>query len=220
MFKSQKHAFWISLILTLFVFSGGIFLGYLLENSRTSVLENLYTQSEIELLDVRIQNEIYSFADVNCDNAITENINFASRIYDEAKLLDKYESSNKLSDDVILQHKKYDLLRTLFWINAIKLKQKCNASYHNLVYLYDYNNPRLDTKAKQAVFSRLLTEVKQDKGQKVMLIPTSGDNEITSLSLLMDLYNVTVDELPVILIDEKIKITDIETKEDLDKFLS
>lgn len=220
MFESQKHAFWLALILTIFLFAFGVFLGYLLENSRASKIEGLYVQSELDLLDVKIQSELFSFSNLNCQNAVGRNIDFASKIYDEARLLDKYESANKISEGIILQHKRYDLLRTLFWVNSIKIKQKCNATYHNLVYLYDYNNPRLDIKSKQAVFSRLLLEIKQDRGQNVMLIPISGDNHIASLSLLMDMYNITEQELPVILIDEKVKITNLETKEDIEKYLN
>lgn len=219
MLESQKHVFWTALILTIFVFAGGIFLGYLLENSRISNIQDFYVKSEIELLDVKIQNEIYSFSEINCSKAIEENVNFADRIYEEAKLLDKYESANQLTEAIVMQHKKYDLLRTLFWINAIKIKQSCNASYHNLVYLYDYNKPRLDIKAKQAVFSRILEELKAKQGDRVMLIPIAGDNDISSLRLLMSLYNVTEQELPVILIDEKIKITDIERVENIEGLL-
>ncbi|MBM3233708.1 hypothetical protein FJZ19_01300 [Candidatus Pacearchaeota archaeon] len=219
LFESQKHVFWTALILSIFVFAGGIFLGFLLENYRTGKLDVVLAQSELDLLDVKIQNDLYSFSDINCSNVIQENINFADRIYEEAKMLDKYEQASRLSGTIILQHKKYDLLRTLFWINAIKLKQRCNASYHNVVYIYDYNNPRLDIKAKQIVFSRILSEIKQEKGKSVMLIPIAGDNNIYSVNILMNSFNISEQELPVILIDEKIKIKEVENKEEIKKFL-
>ena len=219
MFESQKNAFWVALILSVFVFAGGILLGFMLENWRTSEVQNFYAQSELSLLDVKIQNELFSFSSVNCEDAIYENVNFANEIYNEARLLDKYEQASRLSDALVLQHKKYDLLRTLFWINSIKLKARCNASYHNVVYLYDYNNPRLDIKAKQQVFSNILLDTKQEKGNSVMLIPIAGDNNLTSISLMMKTYNITEEELPVILIDEKFKITEIEKPEDIEKLL-
>ncbi len=217
--QNQKHAFWQALVLSLLVFAFGIFLGYLLESSRVSEISNLYAQAELDMADARIQSDIYSVIDFNCNVAIQENINFAERIYNEAKLLEKYEAANMLSESIKLQHKKYDLLRTLFWVNSIKIRQRCNASYHNLVYLYDYNSPSLDAKAKQSVFSRVLAEIKQDKGSGVMLIPIAGDNEIFSLTILMSSYGLSEKELPVILIDEKIKITEITTKEDFEKYL-
>ena len=217
--KSQKHVFWQALLLAVFVFSFGILLGFLLESSRTAEIEGLYNKADIELLDVKIQNELLDLNNINCNAAIQENIKFADKVYQEAKLLDDYEDASRLSDSIKIQHTKYDLLRTLFWINSIKLKQMCNASYHNLVYLYDYNNPRLDVRAKQEVFSRLLGEVKQDMGDRVMLIPLAGDNNLASISLLMNSYNVLESELPVILIDEKIKITNLDSEIEIEKYL-
>lgn len=217
---SQKNAFWTALILTIFVFAGGILLGFMLENSRTSKIEMLYLSSELELADMRIQQDILSFPGFNCTEAIAENTAFADNVYEQAKTLEKYDDASEISDAVKIQHKKYDLLRTLFWVNSINLKQKCSAQYHNIVYLYDYNEPRLDINAKQNVLSNFLEELKLKKGNSVMLIPIAGDNGISSLSMLMSMYNVSESELPVILIDEKIKISEIENLEEIEKYIT
>lgn len=213
--KSQKHVFWQALVLALIVFGIGILLGFLLENSRTRKVKDMYFQSELDLIDIKIHNEIFSFPEIQCRTAIAENIAFADRVYEEGKLFDKYERANKLSESVVLQHKKFDLLRTLFWVNAIKLKHQCNAEYHNVVYFYQYQDPSVETRAKQGVFSRLLGEIKEEKGGKVMLIPIAADNNLSSVSLLMRMYNVSENELPVILIDEEIKVTEITDKQDV-----
>ncbi|RLG12268.1 hypothetical protein DRN69_06915, partial [Candidatus Pacearchaeota archaeon] len=106
---------------------------------------------------------------------------------------------------------------TLFWINSIRIKNKCNSDYHNVVYLYNYKNPSIEQKAKQRFFSNLLSELKEKFGNKIMLIPIAADNDIGSVSLLMDKYGI--DELPAILIDESIKITEVNNKEDIEKYL-
>jgi len=217
--ESQKNVFWTALILTIFVFAGGILLGFMLENSRASQINSFYINSEIELADIKIQQDIYSFPEFDCATAINENINFADRVYEQAKLLEKYDKSSQISDSIKLEHKRYDVLRTLFWVNAIKLKEKCNAQYHDVVYLYDYNDVRLDIRAKQDVFSNLLDQVKAKQGNNVMLIPIAADNNVSSLNLLMSMYNISESELPVILIDEKIKITSLESAEDIEKLL-
>lgn len=219
MFSSQKNVFWQAFILAAFVFAAGILLGFALENWRSGKIEKLYFQSELDLLDVEIQNEIYSLSRIDCGNAVRENIDFGDRIYEEAKLLDRYEQASKITDNMALQHKKYDLLRTLFWINSIKIKSRCNASYSIVVYLYKYNSPSLELKAKQAVFSRILSELKEARGGEIMLIPIAGDNDIISVKALMSLHNITISELPVILIGEKTKVKDIERKEDIDMLI-
>jgi hypothetical protein len=218
-FSSQKHVFWIALILTIFVFSAGVFLGYQYENLRTREIISLYKQSELSLLDIKIQNEVYSLSDIDCEDSIKENINFGDRIYEEAKTLVRYENAQRITDELRMQHKKYDLLRTLFWINSIKIKQRCKADYVNVVYLYDYNEPSIDKVQKQSVFSQLLSDLKKDKGNEILLIPIAGDNNFTSTNLMMGIYNITEQELPVILIDEKYKVTEFKTLKELKKLV-
>ena len=63
----------------------------------------------------------------------------------------------------------------------------------------------------------MLRELKEKEAGNVMLIPIAADNEITTIYLLLKAYNVT--ELPSILIDEKIKLTDSETLDELETYL-
>lgn len=219
MFKSQKNVFWEALLVTILIFGIGVLVGVILENWRTSKISYLYEQSEIELLDIRLQNEIYSLGDFDCETAVEENMKFADRVYEEARILGRYEKARRLTESLKLQHKKYDVLRALLWLNSIKIKKQCKTDYHNIVYIYNYNEPSIETKAKQSVFSNILSDLKQKRGNEVMLIPMAGDNDLSSINIMMDLYNITESELPVILIDEKIKITELQTVEDIEKLL-
>ncbi|MDO8622733.1 MAG: hypothetical protein Q7R52_00645 [archaeon] len=217
---NQKYVFLWALFVTLFVFNLGIFMGYMLESSRVDKINDLYAQADLNLLDQRIQSDAFDVIGLNCDKALSENIKFADRVYEDALKIQKYEDANKINSEIVYSHKKYDLLRTLFWINSIKIKEKCNLNYHNVVYIYKYNDPNLEQGAKQQFFSNLLMEVKQKYIDKIMLIPIAGDNDLPSVNLLMDKYNITVGELPVILIDEKIKINNVEKMEDIEKYLA
>lgn len=219
MFKSQKNVFWEALLITILLFSIGVIAGVILENWRTSKINYLYKQSEIELLDIKTQNEVFSLGNFDCEIAIQENLAFANRIFEEAELLSRYESAGRLTDNLKLEHKKYDILRALLWLNSINIKEKCREDYHNVVYMYDYNEPSITIKAKQGVFSRILAELKEKKGSEIMLIPMAGDNNLSSVRILMNLYNVSESELPVILIDEKIKITELQKIEDIEKLI-
>ncbi len=217
MVKSQKWFFLYALVITLIIFNFGIFMGYMLEQSRINKINMWYLEAELELLDQRIQKDAFEIIDLNCTAMIEENINFADKIFEEALIIQKYEDANKISSEIIFQHKRYDLLRTLFWINSMRIKEKCNSDYHNVVYFYKYNNPSIEQKSKQRFFSNLLFEIKQKKGDKVMLIPIAADNDLPSVNLLTNKYGIN--ELPVILIDEGIKITDMESMEDVLKYL-
>ena len=219
MFKNNKHVFWEAFLISVFILVVGILLGVTFEDWRAREISDMFQQSELDLLDIRVQNEIFSFSEIDCEKVIQENIKFADRIYWEAVLLRKYDESSELSDSIVQQHRKYDLLRALLWVNSIKIKSKCKASYHNIVYIYDYLDVSLDARAKQAAFSKILGELKQKRGEDVLLIPMAGDNNLVSISLLMDVYDIQEQELPVIIIDEKTKIRDIKTVEEIEKLL-
>ncbi len=215
---SQKYTLLYALILTFVVFNIGIFLGYMLESSRIDKINKLYLEAEMELLDQRIQKDALEIIDFDCDAMIKENIKFADKIYEEALLIQRYEDANQINPNIIFQHKRYDLLRTLFWINSMRIKEKCNSDYHNVVYFYQYNNPSIEQKSKQRFFSKLLSQIKEKFGNNIMLIPIAGDNDISSINLLLDKYGI--EELPVILIDEEFLIYDLESMEDIEKYLS
>jgi len=217
---NQKYTFLWALIVTIIVFNVGIFFGYQLEKSRANTISELYAQTDLDLLDQRIQVDAFESIGVNCSLALEENIKFGDKIYTDALKIQKYETANQLTSTVVLEHKKYDLLRTLFWINSIKIKQKCNSTYHNVVYLYKYNDPTLEQVAKQRTFSNLLEELKKEKGDKIMLIPMAGDNNLPSINLLLDKYGIKQSELPVILIDEKTKIVNFDNRSAIEGYLN
>ena len=212
---NQKHAFWQALIITILIFSIGVITGILLENSRTAKISDLYKASEISLLDIKLQTEIYSLGEFNCQDAIKENIKFADRIFEEAKILDRYDKAARLTEQIQSEHKKYDMLRTMLLLNSIKIKQKCQNLYYEVVYFYDYNEPSFDKKAKQNIFSKLLTELKQEKGQEILLIPIAADNNIAAVDILLKEYNISEDQLPIILINRNERITQLQTIEEL-----
>lgn len=214
---NQKYIFLWALVVTLVFFNIGIFFGYMLESSRVNKINEFYVQSDADLLDQRIQSDAFDIVNLSCEDAINSNIIFADKIFEDAKTIQRFEGANKFNKDIVFQHKRFDLLRTLFWMNSIKIKDKCDASYHNVVYFYKYNDPSIEQKARQGVFSRVLEELKQDEGRNIMLIPIAGDNNLTSVDLLIKTYKI--DKLPTILIDENIKIDSLESKDDLKKYL-
>lgn len=216
MIKNQKFIFLYALILTLVVFNLGVFMGYMLEASRTNKINRMYIEAEMEVLDQRIQNDASAVVNFSCGDLVQENINFGDKIFNEALQIKRYEDANRINEDIIFQHKRFDLLRTLFWVNSIKIKKKCNSVFHTIVYIYKYNNPSVAQISEQKFFSNLLSELKEKWGHNIMLIPIAGDNDLISLDLLMKEYGVA--ELPTILIDEKFKITEVNNIEDIEKY--
>jgi len=221
MFKSQKNVFWEALLVTLFIFGIGVLLGVILENWRSSEISDLYQKSEVNLLDIKLQNEIYSNGNFDCEFAFQENLKFTDKIYEEARILEKYENARKLTESLIIQHKKYDLLRAMLFLNSVEVRKNCNLPYDEIVYFYvpNYEEPRLDLRAKQNSFSKLLGELKEKKGSDILLIPIAMNQDISSINVLLNQYNISREDLPLILINEEIKITELQTVEELEEYL-
>jgi hypothetical protein len=218
MFSNPKHVFWQAFLAAAIIFAFGIWMGFLLESYRTTSSQVAVAKAELDLTDIRLQSELYkNGVDINCDSAVKENILFADKIYEEAKELDKSKKANQFTEDIVYQHKRFDILRVIFWLNSIHIKEKCNSGYHNIVYFYQYAKPDIGKKAEQGVVSDVLTDVKEKYGDKVMLIPIAADNNITSITLLAEYYNITY--LPTVLIDEKIKLEGLKSIEEVEAAL-
>jgi hypothetical protein len=217
MFNNPKHVFWQAFLAAAIIFAFGIWMGFLLENYRTSKAGIMFSKDEVDLMDIRLQSELYKNHDleVECTSAVEENMKFGDRIYEEGKIFDQQKKANELTEDIIYQHKKLDLLRVTFWLNSIYIKNKCNSTYHNVVYFYQFKNPEMDKKAEQGVVSEVLTNLKEKYGSNVVLIPLAADNNITSITLLREYYNVTY--LPTILIDEEHKIQGTTSLKDIER---
>lgn len=205
--KDNKHVFWEALVVAVFIFGIGIMLGFFLEGSRVDLVSEMYVNSEIHLLDIQALTNSLDIDDLNCEAAINENINFGNRIYEDAMILDRYESAATLTKTLEDHHKRYDLLRTLFWINSIKIKEKCNESFHTVVYLYEYGSEEIEEKTKQNVFSRFLGELKEKKGDRIVLIPIAMNMNFSSLDVLIDKHQL---DGAAIILDEDQVFTELE----------
>ena len=97
----SKHVFWQALVVSLIIFWAGIMIGILFENSRADTLTQVYFDSETDIFDIMLQQNMLSDGQLSCDSSIAESRLFADRIYYEAKELEKYDSSTKLTDEII-----------------------------------------------------------------------------------------------------------------------
>ena len=217
MFNNPKRAFLEAFFLALVIFIIGFLIGVSFEDSRLNKINEYYTLSEISLMDSIALNRISDLKNISCDELINYDFEFADKIYDEALLLEKYEESGKITDSINAAHKRYDLLRTILWINVMKTREKFQRNFKTVIYNNNYNTKDLTERAQQIVWSRILFDLKQESGEKIILIPISVNNDITSLRLLVDGFKIR--KYPAIIIDEKNIIYDLTSVEDIEKYL-
>ena len=213
---NTKHVFWEALLITIVVFFLGILIGVAYEGSNLDRINDYYTVSEISLMDILALNDLMQMENISCSNLIHSNLDFADRIYEEARLLEKYDSAGKVNDNLKLAHKKYDLMRTFLWTNSIRISNRC-PDLNTVVYLYEYETRDLAKKAIQNVWEKVLFDLKQEMGEEIILIPIAADSNLASLNVLLRKFNLS--KYPVVIINNKDIIEEISTVDDLKTYL-
>jgi len=211
---NSKNAFWQAFVFAVIVFAMGMILGLFLEDFRTNEIEKKLLESELNLLDEQIRGQGINNFQIECSEAKKSTFEFADKIYREAITLEKYDANSKFKDDLLILHKRYDLLRMLLWSEGIELKNNCAEELHTLVYLFSYEDEETQTKALQASHARLLNDFKEKNGDNVLLIPIAANLDISSVELIKNKYKI--DNLPAIIVDEEKVITGQFTFEQLE----
>ncbi len=197
MLKSKKHVFWEALLITIVIFLAGLFLGMLIEASNSAKISNLYLASEISLTDAAATTNLAEDITLDCETIKEQNIRVANKIYEEARLLELYENSGKLTDTMKFLHKKYDLLRTLLWMSNDKSLERCD-NYNLVVYLYEYASEDKNIKATQNVWSKVLLDIRE-QSYDFMLLPIAANQNLTSLEFLKEKHEIK--QLPALVIN-------------------
>lgn len=215
--KTKYRIFLETLVFTLLIVSIGFFMGYLVEYGRIANVAKDYKNFEVSALDLRLQNYYYQIMDqAFCDKSIEQNFIFADDIYNEGLIIQKYENANKLSEDILLEKKRYVLLKTELWLNSILLKEKCNNPFHTVVYAYSQTDDLIKG-AEQRSISETLREIKEDRGNEIILIPIAGDLGLDIVDLQLNVYNVTY--LPSVIIDEETILKGYHPLSEIEKYL-
>jgi hypothetical protein len=220
--KDKNKVFIETLVIAILILLIGFSLGFYFEYLRVNNAVDESRTFEIEALDLKLQNYYYQIMDkASCDEALKQNLLFADDLYNMGLTLDKYEEANKISDEILREKRKYVLLKTELWLNSILLKEKCkaeNEKFHTIVYLYSNDKTDLAKNGEQMVVSNTLKELKEKRGNDIILLPIAGDLGLKSVDLQMKIYNITY--LPSIIIDEKTVLTSFNSVEDIEKYLN
>ena len=217
MLESKKHVFWQALFLTALFFLLGLVFGVYLEQGRADKVNSAFYQSEISLYDSLALTKLSEANLISCSDLREASIDFANKVYEEARILEKFDEKNRLTESVKSLHKKYDLLRTLLWMNVIDLKEKC-GEMNTVVYLYEYNTEDITLKSEQNVWGKILSDLKNDKGNEIILIPIAADGDLTSLDALTEKFGIKA--YPAVVINEKHIFYDLNTVEELKGYLN
>lgn len=199
--KSKYKVFAETLILTLLILLIGFAFGFYVESVKLGKVVEGYKEFEIEALDLKLQNYYYQIMDESsCESAIEQNFIFADKIYEKGLLIERYEDASDLSQDILLEKKKYVLLKTELWLNSILLKEKCGDPFHTVVYLY-FQEGNDVKRAEQEAISNILKQLKEEKQNEIVLLPIAGNLGLDIVNMQMGIYGV--EYLPSIIVNEE-----------------
>lgn len=216
MLESKKHVFWQALLLTVLFFILGLVFGVYLEQLRSENFNTAFYQSEISLYDSLAVTKLSEGGFVSCNDLKEANLEFADKIYTEARDLERFDEKSQLTESLRTIHRKYDLLRTILWMNTIDVNKKC-GDLSTIVYLYTYDAENVNIKSEQAVWSRILGDLKEKMGNKIILIPIAADNNLTSLDFMAKKFGVQ--RYPAVIINEKNILYDVSSVSTIEKYL-
>ena len=218
MFNNNKRIFLEAFFLALAIFIFGLFLGFLIESRNVSKINQYYADSEASFMDALAFSNLVENNNFSCNSLVSSDVRFADRIYNESRLLDRYEKEQGLTSTIDTLHKKYDSLRTYLWISSSKTLKKCKQNISLIVYLYKFHDATIEKKAEQKSWSSLLLELKRREGNKIILIPIATDSNLSSLDLLIKKYNVT--KFPSIIINDNITISNLVNINKIQKIIN
>lgn len=199
--KKNSFIFFEALVITLMLLIAGFYIGHYLEASRTNKIIQGYKDFEVKALDLKLQNYFYQILEKkSCKDAIEEHINFADKLYEQGLIIQKYEDANQITEDLLLEKKRYVLLKTELWLNSIILKNRCSEPFHTIVYLYTSDAGEVK-KSEQEAIANVLKELKEKRGNDIILLPIAGDMDLNAINLQIKNYDVNY--FPSVIIDEK-----------------
>jgi len=201
-----------SLILTLVVFSAGVFLGIWLEDMRINHIKNRLLEVEVNWNDVRMQS---SLMETSCPIALDVNKEFGEKLLKEGEEIERYEKANVMSQEIITQKKKYALLQIQYWLNTVKLRERCNASINTVLYFYSQFDPNV--RLQQNIQSRVLVDLIHDCKGKLITFPLPIDLDIASVEILKRRFNVT--KAPSLVINETVVLEGLQSRQTLEKYI-
>ncbi len=199
-----RYYFLEALLITCALFVIGFLIGLGIEQARNEYLRSSYYETEKDLLELKEQLNIKNLGRFTCEELSEKNFEIGNKIYEQALIFAEYESSAIFTkSQMIREHRKFDLLRTSYWINSIEIKNRCGKKvFSTLVYLYDYPAETNNEIAKQKVIEGLTYQIKSSAESEIILIPIAKNLDIPELDGLISKYNLNSNSVALI-VDEK-----------------
>ncbi|MBI2665993.1 hypothetical protein HYX13_00110 [Candidatus Woesearchaeota archaeon] len=185
----------VAFVLTIIIFTGGIFLGMLFEKVQLNSSEKTILNEKVSLQSLQLQQK-YIESGTNCtglNKVLQTNINDLTRKMQEVA---EYQKKAIFSQDKFdLQLRDYFLTEIQFFLISQEINKKCPKDNVNILYFYDEN--AFDTQGD------ILDYVKKVFGDSVLIFSfDSAFKKEPMIDVLMASYGIT--KFPSVVIEENV----------------
>jgi hypothetical protein len=198
--KISKDKYMLAGVITFLIFALGLTLGFIIEDHRYNLIEEVNMEQEVKYLSLQMQY-VYLNAFSNYDNCPIISATLKETIEDLSDSLGEvieFEEDNDASDkrkQLVMQRYLLDNLR--YWLLATESKEKCDLDIVPIVYFYSTDCPSCPNQGT------ILTYFKKLFGEKVLVFPINLDFRYDEpmVEIVMSQFNVT--KQPTLIIDDK-----------------
>lgn len=198
-------------IITVFVFSLGVGIGYMISNQKYDVMSYDFENLRIQQRD--IETELLLINSLGTQSCGTLKYEIEKTAVQSAELGEKVS----LYDTEIIKRPEFYVLKRDYIINLIQFwsywelfKNNCNSSVNTILYFYSINNCQ-NCQAQGFVLSFF----KEQHPNDIMVFALDKDEELFSLNLIKSVYNVTVSPTLIINNQKYEGLVDINQLNDL-----
>ena len=198
--KISKDKYIVAGIITALIFSLGLTLGFVLEDYRYNLVEDVNIEQETKYLSLQMQY-LYLNSFSNADNCQVLATTLKNSVEDLAESLSEviaYEEEQTTMDSrrtAIMRRYALDNLR--YWLLSLESKKKCELDIVPIIYFYSTECSSCPNQGT------VLTFFKKKFGEQVLVFPINVDlkNQEPMIEIVMSQFEIN--KFPTLVIDNK-----------------
>jgi len=195
--KISWRVYMIAAVITLVVFSLGVGLGFLINNEKYDIIRSDLESLQLQQRDIETEMMLTNSLGANSCNTLNYEIEkTATQSADLGQKVSYYDNEMVKNPDFYTIKRNYIINLIQLWSYWELFKKNCNSSVNTVLYFYAIKNCD-DCQAQGFVLSFL----KEKYPDKIMTFALDKDEDLYSLNLIKNVYNVTT--APTLIINNK-----------------
>lgn len=198
--KISKDKYLLAGVITLLIFSLGITLGFLLEDQRYNLVEEVYLGQEVSYHSLQLQYlylNSFSGAD-SCpilSTTLKEAVQDLSDSLGEVIAYEEEKETSPARKEFIMRRYALDNIR--YWMLALQSRQECDLEIVPILYFYSPDCPSCPLQGT------ILTYFKNLFGERVLVFPINTDLQESEpmVEIVMKRFEIT--KYPTVIINNK-----------------